>query len=71
MPHSTRRCSGRATHYVEVRGYGRLNAKDEWTSILVKQVNATRSWAEPFDLDSFLEDPNPKIFDPEQDCHGQ
>ena len=55
-----------ATHYVEVRGYGRLNAKDEWTSILVKQVNATRSWAEPFDLDSFLEDPNPKIFDPDK-----
>ena len=26
---------------------------------------AARSWGEPFDMDEFLNDPNPKIFDPD------
>ena len=27
---------------------------------------ADRSWNEPFDLEAFLNDPNPKIFDPDK-----
>ena len=55
-----------ATQYVEVRGHGRFDKDDEWTSVQVKQVNGTHSWREPFDRDAFLSDPNPKIFDPEK-----
>ena len=55
-----------ATQYVEVRGRGRFNKDDEWTSVQVEGVSGTRSWREPFDLDAFLNDPNPKIFDPEK-----
>ena len=29
-------------------------------------ITSTRSWSEPFDLDAFRNDPNPKIFDPEK-----
>ena len=55
-----------ATEFVEVRGEGRFNPHDEWTSIHVERVDATRSRREPFDLETVLNDPNPKLFDPEQ-----
>lgn len=54
-----------ATQFVEVRGNGRLNSRDRWTSVQVEEISATRSWNEPFDLDAFLNDPNPKVFDAE------
>lgn len=53
-----------ATQYVEVRGSGRFNAKDEWTIVDVRELRATRSWSEPFDVGALLNDPAPKIFDP-------
>ncbi len=31
----------------------------------VEQVSGTRSWREPFDIDALLNDPNPKVFDPD------
>ena len=46
-----------ATQYVEVRGTGRFNKDDEWATVHVEQLNETRSWSEPFDLDAFLDDP--------------
>ena len=55
-----------ARQYVEVRGRGGFNAKDEWTSVEVEYLNATRSWRSPFDLDAFLMSPSPKIFDPRE-----
>ena len=55
-----------ATEYVEVRGRGRFDKHDRWTTVEVEQVSGTRSWREPFDIDAFLNDPNPKIFDPEK-----
>ena len=55
-----------ATEYVEVRGRGRFDKHDGWTTVEVEQVSSTRSWREPFDIDAFLNDPNPKIFDPEK-----
>ena len=55
-----------ATEYVEVRGKGRFDQGDGWTSVQVEQVSGTRSWREPFDIDAFLNNPNPKIFDPEK-----
>ena len=55
-----------ATQYVEVRGRGRLNDDDRWKFVQVDEINDTRSWREPFDLEAFLNDPNPKIFDPDK-----
>ena len=55
-----------ATQYVEIRGRGRFNDNDEWDIIYVEQITGTRSWSEPFDLEAFRNDPNPKIFDPDK-----
>ena len=55
-----------ATQYVEIRGRGRFNDNDEWDIIYVEQITDTQSWSEPFDLEAFRNDPNPKIFDPEK-----
>ena len=54
-----------ATQYVEVRGAGRFNDHGEWTTVLAEQLTATRSWSEPFDLDTFLADPDPRLFHPD------
>ena len=55
-----------ATRYVEVKGRGRFNDSDQWTTVEVHQLNAARSGTEPFDVGAFLNDPNPKVFDPAQ-----
>ena len=55
-----------ATEFVEVRGQGRFNPRDEWTSVHVERIDATRSVREPFDLEAVLNDPDPKLFDPER-----
>lgn len=55
-----------ATQYVEVRGRGRFVADGSWVDFHVEQLEVARSWQEPFDLDKLLNDPAPKIFDPEQ-----
>ncbi len=55
-----------ATQYVEIRGRGRFNDNDEWDIIYVEQITGTRSCSEPFDLEAFRNDPNPKIFDPDK-----
>lgn len=54
-----------ATRYVGVRGRGRLNKQDRWTSVRVESIHGDSRSYEPFDLDGFLDAPNPKIFDPE------
>ena len=51
-----------ATLFVEVRGTGRLNKKDEWASVQVEQIAGIPSMGEPFDLGAFQNNPNPKIF---------
>jgi len=55
-----------ATQYVEVRGQGGFNQDDRWKTVRVEEVRATRSWRESFDLDVFLSDPTPKMFDPDR-----
>ena len=55
-----------ATEYVEVRGRGRFDDREEWVEVRVEELNETRSSSEPFDLDAFLNDPNPKVFDPQK-----
>ena len=51
-----------ATRYVEVSGVGRFNASGDWTTVRVDAITAADTGGEPFDLDAFLNDPNPKIF---------
>ena len=55
-----------ATRYIEIRGRGRFNRNDEWTTVDVEQIRETRSWQQPFDLDAFRNHPSPKVFDPEK-----
>lgn len=55
-----------ATQYVEVRGRGQFNKDDSWHTVHVEQISGTRSWREPFDLELFHNNPNPKIFDPDK-----
>ena len=54
------------TQYVEVRGQGKFNNDGDWKTIQIERISETRSWQEPFDLDEFLNDPSPKLFDPEK-----
>jgi len=54
-----------ATQYVEIRGSGRFNEQDEWTTVHVDELRETQAWSEPFDLDAFLNDPEPKVFNPD------
>ena len=51
-----------ATRYVEISGVGRFNANDDWTTVRVDAIKAADTGGEPFDLDAFLNNPNPKIF---------
>ena len=60
------KCSGLATQYVEVKGRGRLPADGTRVDFHVEQVNGTRSWTQPADLHELMNDPDPKIFDPER-----
>ena len=55
-----------ATQFVEVRGNGLINKNDRWQWVLVEEITETRSSNEPFDMEAFLNNPNPKIFDPEK-----
>ncbi len=51
-----------ATQHVEIKGYGRFNAKDKWVRVQVEKIDSVSLVGEPFDLEGFLNDPNPKIF---------
>ena len=55
-----------ATRYIEVRGRGRFNRNDEWTTVDVERVREVRSWQQPFDVEAFRNNPSPKLFDPEK-----
>ena len=52
-----------ARQFVEVSGRGRFNANDQWITVEVHRLTGTRSWNEPFDMEAFLNNPNPKLFD--------
>ena len=57
-----RRLAGRR---VSIRGRGRIDdASDRWTGVHAEAVEGDRSIREPFDREAFLNDPNPKVFDP-------
>ena len=51
-----------ATRYVEISGVGEFDDAENWTTVRVDAITAADTGGEPFDLDAFLNDPNPKIF---------
>ena len=51
-----------ANQHVEIRGYGRFDTNDEWSKVEVEQLIPTRTWTEPFDINKFLNDKSPNIF---------
>ena len=52
-----------ATNFVEVKGKGKLKNVSEWQYVLVEEIKKVSSANQPFDLQSFLNNPNPKVFD--------
>ena len=52
-----------ANTYVEVRGSGSFDALDRWRTVQVEQLASAHSGNEPFDVERFLNAPNPKVFD--------
>lgn len=54
-----------ATSYVKIRGRATFEDDERLKIFDVEQINGTRSCREPFDLEAFRNDPNPKIFDPD------
>ena len=55
-----------AMQFVEVRGQGEFDNRDQWRYIQVEDIHGTRSWNEPFDVERFFSIPGPKIFDPHE-----
>lgn len=55
-----------AAQFVTVRGRGKFNKQDQWISVQVEQIEGDRSWREPFDIEAFWNNPNPKIFNPDK-----
>ena len=51
--------------YIEVKGRGVINENDRWESVLVKGANDEPYGKKSFDLEAFRNNPNPKIFDPD------
>lgn len=51
--------------YIEVEGRGVLNDNDEWESVHVKRATDTIYGRKTFDVKAFLNNPKPKVFDPD------
>ena len=54
-----------ATQYVKVSGAGRFNKRGGWTTVTVDGIHDTRSWDEPFCLESLVEESAGTAFDPD------
>ena len=54
-----------ATSYVKVCGRATFEDDDSIKMFHVERISGTRSCREPSGLEAFLNDPNPKIFDPD------
>ena len=50
--------------FVAVEGHGWINDADEWIAIVIEHINLSAN--RPFDLSEFLNNPAPKIFDPDK-----
>lgn len=55
-----------ATQYVKITGQGRFSNPETWPTVQVEQISAVSQRGQPFDLEGFLNRPNPKLFDPDK-----
>ena len=56
-----------ATSFVKIQGRGCIDDDaDRWETVHVEQISGTRSCRKPFDLEAFRNNPNPKIFNPDE-----
>lgn len=55
-----------ARQHVEVRGRGRFDTKDRWSSVDVEEISGGGLTGEPFDFEAFRGNPGPKVFDPDK-----
>ena len=55
-----------AMQHVEVKGQGQFDSRDEWLYIQIEEIRGTGSLNEPFDLEAFLNNPTPRMFDPDR-----
>ena len=51
--------------YIQVEGRGVINDNDRWESVHVDDANDEPYGKKTFDLEAFRNNPNPKIFDPD------
>ena len=51
--------------HVAVIGYVRFDQDDTCPTVQVEQIRTPRAEGKPFDLEAFRNDPNPKVFDPD------
>ena len=55
-----------ANRFVTVRGHGQFDKSERWQCVTIETIEGDHSSSEPFDLEAFLKNPYPKIFDPEK-----
>ena len=56
-----------ATEFVRVQGKGRIDEEtDRWSGIEALEISPAGASSEPFNLEKFLNNPNPKTFDPDK-----
>ncbi len=56
-----------ATEFVRIGGLGRIDESDSWGRVRIREIAPAGSFnTKPFDLEAFLNDPSPKIFDPDK-----
>ena len=56
-----------ATEFVRISGFGRIDESDSWGRVRIREITPAGSFnTKPFDLVAFLNDPNPKVFDPDK-----
>ena len=55
-----------ANRFVTVRGHGQFDKYERWKYVTIETIEGDHSSSEPFDLEAFLNNPAPKIFDPKK-----
>ena len=56
-----------ATEFVRIGGLGRIDESNSWGRVRIREIVPAGSFnTKPFDLETFLNDPSPKVFDPDK-----
>ena len=55
-----------ANRFVTVRGRGQLDKSERWQCVTIETIEGDHSSSESFDMEAFLNNPAPKVFDPKK-----